>query len=478
VSNQTTDQPNLATVLEHLKSKVSPDSFNVYFSGLNIRIEPDGSASVTSPTRHATECLERIYKPEMTDAVRAVYPQLVGVNFCTAARPATESGVQLGAVLDVVRSARGGLSLTDSNRYHSTSHNALPLRGKPSSGNFVHFEPPLSIVFRLENFEVGASNKIAYAAAQTVVETPGSVYCPLYIFGGHGLGKSHLLKGVALGLQSRMPEGRILYTSCETFANGYIAALQSRALDAFRARYRSCDALLIDDIQFLTGKTKTQEELLHTVQFLRSAGKQVVFSANVSPAELIRIEPRLAEVLRSGLSIKVESPEFELRVKLLHALAKRRNWTPAEDALRVLATHIEKSVGELEGALLKTVAIASASGVPASSELALVALRDLGYLRNGPPSLADVLAACSKAMNVSADEMRSSKRVADIAHARHIAMYLAKHLTSHTVAEIGRYFGNRDHSTVLHALKKIGDLAKREEIVRGQLQQIRQLLGK
>ncbi len=478
MSNQTSDHPDLETVLEHLRRKVSPDSFNAYFSGLNIRIEADGSASVTTPTRHATECLERIYKPEMTDAVRAVYPQLVDVRFCTASRPLTESGVQLGAVLDVVRSVRGGLPLTDSNRYHTAQQGSLPLRGKPSGGGYVQFEPPLSSVFRLENFEVGASNKIALAAAQTVVETPGSVYCPLYIYGGHGLGKSHLLKGIALGLQSRMPEGRILYTSCEAFANGYIAALQSRALDAFRARFRTCDALLIDDIQFLTGKTKTQEELLHTVQCLRSAGKQVVFSANVTPQELIRIEPRLAEVLRSGLSIKVESPEFELRVKLLHALAKRRNRTVDDDAARVLATHVEKSVGELEGALCKTVAIASASEVPTSSELALVALRDLGYLQSGPPSLADVLGACSKAMNVSADDMRSNKRVADIAHARHIAMYLAKHLTSHTVAEIGRYFGNRDHSTVLHALKKVGDLVKREETVRDQLQQIRQLLGK
>lgn len=463
------------SVMAHLSRVVSRDSFAAHFAGLSIRIEEDHCASVVAPTRHASECLARLYKPELMAAVRASYPSLVDVHFCSA-RQAQDSSSKLGAILNQATHGKtNDAAAQNGARSPSGLQNALPSRVKPGT---CLFEPLLSPVFRLESFENGIGNKIACAAAQTVVETPGVVYCPLYIFGGHGLGKTHLLQGIALGILDRNPGANILYTSCEAFANGYIAAVQNRGLDTFRERFRSCDALLIDDIQFLSGKTKTQEELLHTIQFLRSASKQVVLSANVPPAELARIDPRLAEILRSGLSIKLEFPEFELRVRLLHALAKRRNWSVDDGAARVLATHLEKSVGELDGALCKMIAVARANKVETSAELALCALRDMGHLRNGPPTLKEVLDAAAKILNVKADDILSNKRMADIVHARHIAMHLAKHLTSHTVAEVGRFFGNRDHSTVLSALKKINDLMKREETVRLQLQQVRQLLGK
>jgi len=178
------------------------------------------------------------------------------------------------------------------------------------------------------------------------------------------------------------------------------------------------------------------------------------------------------------LTIKLEAPEFELRVRLLHALAKRRNWSLDDGAARVVATHLEKSVGELDGALCKMVAVARACEVGTSAELALDALRELGHLRSGPPTLKDVLEASAKVFKISADSILSNKRVADIVHARHIAMHVSKHLTSHTVVEIGRFFGNRDHSTVLSAIKKINDMMKREESVRQELHQVRQMLGK
>ncbi len=466
------------SVIAHLRRVIARDSFDAHFAGLRIRIEDDHCASIVAPTRHASECLARLYKTELIESVRASYPNLVDIHFCST-RQAQDSSAKLGAILnDATRGKTNDASCQNGAHPANGFCNAPPSRAKSAANAYVSFEPRLSPVFRLESFENGIGNKIACAAAQTVVETPGVVYCPLYLFGGHGLGKTHLLQGIALGILDRNPGAKILYTSCEAFANGYIAAVQNRSLDAFRARFRSCDALLIDDIQFLTGKTKTQEELLHTIQFLRSASKQVVLSANVPPADLARIDPRLAEILRSGLSIKLEFPEFELRVRLLHALAKRRNWDVDDGAARVLATHLEKSVGELDGALCKMIAVARANKVDTSAELALGALRDMGHLRNGPPTLKEVLDAASKVLNVKADDILSNKRMADIVHARHIAMHLAKHLTSHTVAEVGRFFGNRDHSTVLSALKKINDLMKREESVRLQLHQVRQLLGK
>ena len=461
-----------------LRAAIDGGSFDSFFTGLSIRLEDDSSASVTTPTRYSSERLQRLYKPEILKAIRVVAPSVSALNFCSA-RQSPESSATLGAIL--TSNEHAGVrkeSASPARQNISSVVIGAPTRVRPQGSSFLPFEPPLSQVFRLESFENGISNKIALAAAQTVVESPGTVYCPLYIYGGHGLGKTHLLQGIALGILERTPEAKILYTSCEAFANGYIAAVQSRSLDSFRARFRSCEGLLIDDVQFLTGKTKTQEELLHTIQFLRSASKQIVLSANVPPAELVKIDPRLAEILRSGLTIKLDAPEFELRVRLLHALAKRRNWTLNDGAARVLATHIEKSIGELDGALCKMVAVARACKVDTSAELALDALRESGHLRSGPPLLKDILEATSKALGVKTEAILSNKRVADIVHARHIAVHVSKHLTSHTVAEIGRFFGNRDHSTVLSALKKITEMSKREESVRLQLQQVRQLLGK
>ena len=464
-------------VMAHLRQLIDGGSFGAFFSGLSIRAEDDSSVSVVTPTRYASERLQRLYISEIWSAVRAVSPSATELNFC-AARHTSIATAELGAILDGV-DIRASKSATapKSAAAQGTVH-PLPSRARPSASAFQAFEPALAPAFRLEAFENGISNRIALAAAQTVTETPGTIYFPLYIYGGHGLGKTHLLHGIALGIQDRNPGATVIYTTCEAFANGYIAAVQNRSLDAFRARFRACEALLVDDVQFLTGKTKTQEELLHTIQFLRSASKQVVLSANVAPAELARIDPRLSEILRAGLVVNLVPPEFELRVRLVHSLAKRRNWTIDDGAARVLATHLEKSVGELDGALCKMVAVSKANKVDTSAELALESLRELGHLRHGPPSLKEVLDAAAKSLSVKAEDILSNKRVAAMVHARHIAMHVAKHLTGHTVAEIGRFFGNRDHSTVLSALKKINEMMKREEIVRQQLQHVRSLLGK
>lgn len=457
-------------MLEHLRRNVSPDSFDAYCAGLVVRIEDDGNATVLTPTRHARENLEKIFKREIANAIRTAFPSLLDVHFCAKPRAANESSTTVGAVLP---SAHAHVNHTP----HAAATATLPGNNNGKVMWAALLEPPLSPLYRLENFESGVCNRIACAAAQTVVESPGSVYCPLYLHGDNGLGKTHLLQGIAQGIKERNPAAKVIFTSCEAFANGYIAALQARTLDAFRARFRACDALLIDDIEFLSRTVKIQEELLHTVQYLRNAGKQVVFSAIVAPSELARIEPKLAEVLRSGLSIKLEFPEFELRVKLLHALAKRRSWALDDGAARILALHIEKSVGELEGALCKMVAVSRANGVCTSSELALGALRDLGIVRSGPPTLSDVLEACAKTFGVKADDIRSGKRDASVAHARHIGMYVSRHVTPHTVAEIGRFYGNRDHSTVLHGIRKVTGMAKRDEPIRQQIHQIKQLVG-
>jgi len=292
------------------------------------------------------------------------------------------------------------------------------------------------------------------------------------------MGKSHLLQGIAMGMRERGQAGRVVYVSGEIFANGYLEALQKKNLDAFRAYLRDCSALIFDDIHFLEGKVKTQEELLYTVQYLRAAGRQVVFGSVLSLNQLTRLNPALLEIIRSGLVLHLDAPEFDLRIKLLFALAKRRNWQLDEETARIIATHVDRSVGALEGVLCKMFALAFGSESQASPELALVALRNLGHIHNGPLRLSDVLEACAKFYSLSSPEICSDKRAGPLVHARHMAMHLAKTLTSHTTVEIGRFFGNRDHTSVLHAVRKVSGLLKREPQIREEYAAIKQALGR
>lgn len=462
------------SVMAHLRRVIDGSSFDSFFAGLSFRAEDDCSVSVVAPTRYASERLSRLYKKDILIGVRVVFPKVTEVNFCVG-RPGFESTAAVGAILNNAEFGKSSVAKMQPSKSGASSSHSVPKNGV---GCFHMPDCRWNDEFRLENFRVGASNRIAYATAQTVVETPGKVYRILSLWGGNGLGKTHLLHGIGQGILDRKPDAKVVYIPCETFVNGYIAGVQNRKLDTFRAQFRSCDALLIDDFQFIVGKNKTQEELFHTLDSLRRERKQIVISANVSPNEMARLDPRLADFLGSGLVIKLDAPEFELRVSLVQSLAERRNWTLDAESPRILATHIEKSVSGLDGALCKMFAVARATGIETSAALALDILRDLGYLHSGPLTLKDILGATAKVLEIKPDLILSHKRDASIVRARHIGMHIAKHLTAHTVVEIGRFFGNRDHSTVLSALKKINDLMKREESVRQQLQQVRQLLGK
>jgi chromosomal replication initiator protein len=336
----------------------------------------------------------------------------------------------------------------------------------------------LSSTLTFPTFISGKCNRIAYAAAQTVAETPATVYNPLFLHGAHGLGKTHLLQAIGNGLRERAPKSHIAYVSCEEFTNAYLTALQNRRLDSFRARYRNCHALLMDDVQFLVGREKTQEEFLYTFDALRHSNKQVVLCAPTPPREIKRLNPLLATRFQSGLVARLEVPDAAMRVAVLCAKANARNLSLTQDVAEILAAHIHGNMCELEGSVCKLMALAAADKRAPDRDLALLTLRELGYLHSGPLHLQDILNSISHHYSISPDEIRSDKRHASLVHARHVGMYLSTLLCSHSVSEIGRFYGNRDHATVLHAVKKVTAAIKHDEVLKHELQSLRQVLGR
>lgn len=456
----------------HLKTVVSTDCYNTWFKELVVLGRSGTVLQMGAPNRYAKYWIESHYGPDMIKAARVLQPDVTGVEILVMSQRAV-AGVDSSSALSQVLTATlpaAARSAPAQNNSHSNGST------RPARDGFTH--TPLASRLRLESFVVGKCNRVAHAAAQTVSESPATVYNPLFIFGPHGLGKTHLLHGIGHLLHERIPPQNVIYAPCEEFTNHYVQAVQSRRLDAFRARYRSCDALLIDDVQFLAGKDRTQEEFQHTFDALREAQKQIVLTADCSPRELKRIDPKLLTRFQSGLVARLEIPDPLARTTILSAKAKQRGLNLPADVAETLASHLGSNVRELEGAICKLMALAAAENQAPDRELAILTLRELGYLRSGPVTLQDILTAVSQHFTISADELRGDKRHAAVVHARHIGMYLSKQLTPKSVAEIGRFYGNRDHATVLHATRKLSGLLKRDEPLKLELEKLRQLLGR
>jgi chromosomal replication initiator protein len=409
--------------------------------------------------------LESHYKKELLSAASKLLPEISEIELTVQQLRPTDSSPTLAHVLDGALPSR---SITN----HANGFS------KAEGSHAAARRPALSPNLRLETFLVGRCNRVAHAAAESVAETPAAVYNPLFIHGAHGLGKTHLLQGIGHLLYERIPALNVTFISCEEFTNHYVSAVQNKRLDSFRSQLRGCDALLVDDVQFLAGREKTQEEFLHTFDSLRHSGKQIVLCADASPREIKRLDPKLVTRFQSGLVAQVDKPDSVLRAELLRDKSRVRGLSLAQDVAETLAAHIDSNVRELEGVVCKLMALAAAEAKAPDRELAIVALRELGYIRSGPLTLSDVLAAVTNNYGVNADEIRSGKRHASLVHARHVGMYLSKALTSQGVAEIGRFYGNRDHATVLHATRKLADLLKRDENLRLEIQKLRQVLGR
>lgn len=306
-----------------------------------------------------------------------------------------------------------------------------------------------------ENFVVGQNNNLAHAAAVAVAESPGNAYNPLFIYGGVGLGKTHLMHAVGHSVAQRFPDKKIEYVSTETFTNELINAIREDRMTEFRDRYRSVDLLLVDDIQFIAGKERTQEEFFHTFNALYEARKQIILSSDRPPKDILTLEARLRSRFEWGLITDIQPPDLETRVAILKMNSEYRNIRIPEEVLEYIARQITSNIRELEGALMRVIAYASLNGVQLSKAVAIRALSDVFAASEASPSPEEILKAVAEHYNLKPEEIRGAGRRKEVVIPRQIAMYLIREMTHASLPEIGQFFDGRDHTTVLYAIQKI-----------------------
>ena len=312
--------------------------------------------------------------------------------------------------------------------------------------------------FKFSNFVVGRSNELAYAAARRVAESKSVPFNPLFLYGGVGLGKTHLMHAIAWHITEREPRRRVLYMSAEKFMYQFIRALRYRTIMDFKEQFRSVDVLMIDDIQFIAGKDSTQEEFFHTFNALVDQNRQIIISADKSPSDLEGMEERLKSRLGCGLVADIHPTDYELRLGILQAKAELIGAEIPDKVLEFLAHKVTSNVRELEGALNRIVAHSTLVGRALTLETTQDVLHDLLRANDRRVTIEEIQKRVAEHFNIRLADMHSARRARAVARPRQVAMYLAKQLTSRSLPEIGRKFGGRDHTTVMHAVKKVEEL--------------------
>jgi chromosomal replication initiator protein len=317
-----------------------------------------------------------------------------------------------------------------------------------------HLDPRLTF----DNFVVGKSNELAQAAAFRVAEADQVPFNPLFLYGGVGLGKTHLMHAIAWHIRRKKPEKRVIYLSAEKFMYQFIRALRNKDTMTFKERFRTVDVLMVDDVQFIIGKESTQEEFFHTFNALFDQNRQVVLSADKSPSDLQGLEERMRTRFGWGLVADIHPTTYELRLGILQTKAEQASTKVPEKVLEFLAHRISSNVRELEGALTRIIVQASLIGQPITLETTQDLLKDLLRANDRRVTIEEIQRKCAEHFNIKQADMQSPRRARQVARPRQVAMYLAKQLTTRSLPEIGRKFGGRDHTTVMHAVKKVEEL--------------------
>jgi len=423
-----------------LRRSVPRQQFETWFRGMRLTAISPERATFTVPNNFLREWILRKY----TGSLRAAMRETLGNDVEIDLRIADDGDPGLDAPIPA-----------PSDRAAPGAPPPAPLPGSAPPPAYGEWDIVLNPQYVFENFVPGPSNNFAYAAATAVADSPGKTYNPLFLHGSVGLGKTHLLQGICHRMMERRPDMRILYLSCETFVNHFVNAVANGELDNFRFRYRHVDVLLIDDIHFLANRERTQEEFFHTFNTLYNANKQIILSSDSTPAEIPTLEERLVSRFKWGVVARIDAPHYETRIAIITRKVRMHGMAFPEDVVKFLGENVRSNIRELEGAVNKMVSLAHITGRPVDIEMAREALRDLVPPAPNRVSVENIMRSVADRFAISVRDITGKRRHRHVARARHVCMFLARKMTSHSLEEIGGYFGGRDHTTVMHGFQRI-----------------------
>ncbi len=505
-SDQHVGQKQWQNVKARLQSDLGMDAFRSWFAEVAFVSLADDCVELCAPTRFIRDWIVSHYEDRLrtywaheNENVHAVslilrsdvdmnvdmdvnegteITQLKPMSSALVTEEATESGLHTSKTAHTARFADAPALSTSS-----------PVQTEPSlfvearQGEAAPLGAPLDPRFTFEDFVVGASNELAYAAAKRVAHAPAQTYNPLYIRGQVGIGKTHLLHAIAWELKKRNPYAKILYLSAERFMYCFVQALRDRDIMTFKEQFRGVDILLMDDVQFIANKASTQEEFFHTFDALIGQNRQVVITADRAPSELEGVGERIRSRLDQGLAVDLGATDFELRLGILKKKLDRISLYADNDisvpntVQEFLAHRITSNIRALEGAVTRLSAHAALVGRPVSLDLAKDVLADLLRSSDRKITIDDIQRCVTKYFSLTMADMLSPRRAREVARPRQIAMYLCKQLTTRSLPEIGRKFGGRDHTTVIHAVRRIEALRAADRVIEGDLETLKRKLG-
>ena len=440
--------------VEQLAAELTTEQLNTWIKPLQVE-ETVQSILLFAPNRFVKDWVTDRY----LDRIQSFYSQHVGGTFQVTVRVGS-SGLMAGATDRVVEVPKQSARVNHQPVSQPKVREPAVVEGSIKHSNRLNAD------FRFENFVEGKSNQLARAAAQRVSEKPGSEYNPLFLYGDTGLGKTHLMHAVGNQIRSHNPNAKIIYVHSERFVADMVKALQLNAIADFKRVYRNVDALLIDDIQFFAGKEKSQEEFFHTFNSLLEGGQQIILTSDRYPKEIDKMEDRLKSRFGWGLTVRLEPPELETRVAILINKAQESGVELKRDCAFFIAQKVRSNVRDLEGALKRVLANAHFFGQAITLDFVRETLRDLIAVHDRQISVDNIQRMVADYFKIKISDLLSKRRNRSVARPRQVAMALCKELTNHSLPEIGDAFGGRDHTTVLHACRKIRELSDTDLAIR------------
>jgi chromosomal replication initiator protein len=438
-----------SAALNNIEKKISKPSFDTWLKSTKAHSLKGDLLVITAPNEFARDWLEERYSQLVAGILYEITGEELAVKFII---PQNKNAEEVN----------------------------MPVTPKKTKRDDEHNDFPQSMLipkYTFDTFVIGSGNRFAHAASLAVAEAPAKAYNPLFIYGGVGLGKTHLMHAIGHYVLEHNPSAKVVYLSSEKFTNEFINSIRDNKAENFRNKYRNVDVLLIDDIQFLAGKESTQEEFFHTFNTLHEDNKQIIISSDRTPREIPTLEDRLRSRFEWGLITDITPPDLETRIAILRKKAKADGLDIPNEVMLYIANQIDSNIRELEGALIRVVAYSSLINKDINADLAAEALKDI--IPSSKPkmiTILDIQRAVGEQFNIKLEDFKAKKRTKSVAFPRQIAMYMSRELTDYSLPKIGEEFGGRDHTTVIHAHEKISKLLQSDSQLQRQIKELNELL--